>query len=45
MVSENPYRPSFGAKELRFDGQLELKEYFNRDPGPGTYEQANGNVE
>lgn len=45
MCTENPYRPSFGAKELRFDGQLELKEYFNRDPGPGTYGQEHGNVE
>jgi hypothetical protein len=24
---------------LRFDGKLELKEYFNKDPGPGTYNE------
>jgi hypothetical protein len=35
--TENPHRPAFGKKELRFDGQMELKEYFNRDAGPGTY--------
>ena len=22
----------------RFDAKLELKEYFNREPGPGAYE-------
>ena len=45
MCMENPYRPSFGSKELRFDGQLELKEYFNRDPGPGTYIENVSTVE
>jgi hypothetical protein len=35
---ENPIRPPFGGKELRFDGVEDLKEYFNREPGPGTYE-------
>ena len=45
MKAENPYRPSFGSKELRFDGQLELKEYFNRDPGPGTYNEQENTVE
>ena len=27
----------FGVKQRRFDAKLELKEYFNRDPGPGAY--------
>jgi hypothetical protein len=27
----------FGVKQRRFDARLELKEYFNRDPGPGAY--------
>ena len=31
-------KPPFGSKDLRFDGKIELKEYFNREPGPGTYE-------
>jgi hypothetical protein len=31
-------KPPFGSKDLRFDGKLELKEYFNREPGPGTYD-------
>lgn len=30
--------PPFGSKDLRFDGKLELKEFFNKDAGPGTYE-------
>ena len=38
-------RPAFGAKELRFDGQMELKEYFNRDPGPGHYTEKNSMME
>ena len=28
----------FGTKQRRFDAKVELKEYFNRDPGPGAYE-------
>mgnify|MGYP007078321632 CR=1 FL=1 len=28
---------NFGTKQRRFDAKLELKEYFNRDPGPGAY--------
>jgi hypothetical protein len=43
--SEDPVRPSFGAKGLRFDGQLELKGFFNRDPGPGTYSESASTVE
>lgn len=27
----------FGSKSRRFNAKLELKEYFNRDPGPGAY--------
>jgi len=27
----------FGTKQRRFDAKIELKEYFNRDPGPGGY--------
>jgi hypothetical protein len=27
----------FGTKQRRFDAKIELKEYFNKDPGPGTY--------
>lgn len=27
----------FGTKQRRFDAKLELKEYFNREPGPGAY--------
>ena len=29
---------TFGVKTRRFDAKLELKEYYNKDPGPGTYE-------
>ena len=29
---------NFGTKQRRFDAKLELKEYFNREPGPGAYE-------
>lgn len=35
----------FGSKDLRFDGKLELQEYFNRDPGPGTYDDIVDTVE
>ena len=35
----------FGSKDLRFDGKLELKEYFNKDPGPGTYEDKVDTIE
>ena len=34
---ENKFRPGFGQKEIRFDGQLDINEYFNKKPGPGTY--------
>lgn len=27
----------FGSKDLRFNGKMELMEYFNKDPGPGSY--------
>lgn len=37
--------PPFGSKDLRFDGKLELMEYFNRDPGPGTYSENASTVE
>jgi hypothetical protein len=37
--------PPFGSKDLRFDGKLELKEYFNRDAGPGTYSETASTVE
>lgn len=30
---------------MRFDGKLELKEYFNRDAGPGTYSETASTVE
>lgn len=33
------------SKDLRFDGQLDLKQYFNRDPGPGTYKNHTDTVE
>jgi len=32
---------TFGVKSRRFDAKLELKEYFNREAGPGTYKQTN----
>lgn len=32
----------FGVKQRRFDAKLELKEYFNRDPGPGAYKNQEG---
>lgn len=28
---------SFGATSKRFDTKFEMKELFNREPGPGTY--------
>lgn len=37
--------PPFNSKDLRFDGKLELKEYFNRDAGPGTYSETVSTVE
>lgn len=33
------HKVPFNSKDLRFDGKLELKEYFNKDPGPGTYDE------
>jgi len=30
----------FGIKSRRFDAKIELKEYFNREPGPGAYNSA-----
>ena len=44
-TSQNKAKQSFGSKDLRFDGKLELKEYFNRDPGPGTYSENASTVE
>ncbi len=37
--------PPFNSKDLRFDGKLELKEYFNREAGPGTYSENASTVE
>lgn len=37
--SVNMSQPPFMSKDLRFDGKLDLQEYFNRDPGPGTYQE------
>lgn len=34
----------FGAKEQRF-GQMELKELYNKDPGPGTYSENASTIE
>lgn len=31
----------FGNKQRRFDAKIELQEYFNKDPGPGAYENKN----
>lgn len=28
---------SFGATSKRFDTNFDMKELFNREPGPGTY--------
>ena len=36
--------PPFGAKEQRF-GQMELKELYNKDPGPGTYSENASTIE
>ena len=36
--------PPFGSKEQRF-GQMELKELYNRDPGPGTYSENASTIE
>jgi len=35
--NSNQASMSFGAKNKRFDAKLEMKEFFNREPGPGTY--------
>lgn len=43
--SKNQMVPPFNGKELRFDGKLELKEYFNKDAGPGTYSENASTVE
>jgi len=37
--------PPVCSKDLRFDGKLELKEYFNREAGPGTYSETVSTVE
>ena len=37
--------PPFNSKDLRFDGRLELKEYFNREAGPGSYNETVSTVE
>lgn len=37
--SASSIKPPFGSKDLRFDGKLELKEYFNKEPGPGCYSE------
>ena len=36
--------PPFGSKEQRF-GQTELKELYNKDPGPGTYSENASTIE
>lgn len=28
----------FGNKQRRFEAKIELQEYFNKDPGPGAYQ-------
>jgi len=38
-------KPPFGSKDQRFAGKLELKELYNRDPGPGTYSENASTVE
>lgn len=43
--SKNKQAAAFGSKDLRFDGKLELMEYFNREPGPGTYSENASTVE
>ena len=37
QVSQAKY--PFGSKDQRFAGNLELKELYNKDPGPGTYSE------
>ena len=37
--------PPFNSKDLRFDGKLELKEYFNKEAGPGSYNDSVSTVE
>ena len=36
--------PPFGSKEQRF-GQMELKELYNKDPGPGSYSENASTIE
>lgn len=43
--SKSKQVPLFGSKVQRFDGKLELKEYFNRDAGPGSYSESASTVE
>jgi hypothetical protein len=43
--SKSQQVPPFNSKDMRFDGKLELKEYFNRDAGPGTYSETASTVE
>ena len=38
------FNPPFGSKEQRF-GQNELKELYNKDPGPGTYSENASTIE
>ena len=38
-------KPPFGSKDQRFAGKLELKELYNRDPGPGTYSENASTIE
>ena len=37
QISQAKY--PFGSKDQRFAGNLELKELYNKDPGPGTYSE------
>jgi hypothetical protein len=39
QLEENLLRPGFGQKQIRFDGQLDINEYYNKKPGPGTYQE------
>jgi hypothetical protein len=43
--SVSSIKPPFGSKDLRFDGKLELKEYFNKEPGPGCYSEKKDTFE
>ena len=43
--SKSQLVPPFNSKDLRFDGKLELKEYFNKEAGPGTYSENASTVE